>query len=137
VVMPGKAWRRRGAGACDGGFAAAGLGNDEVGGDAAVGRATDSKFVGISNALRDRVVHHSLIVLIVLVSPVGIDRCTEFLPVTGRSPRIGKQDGVAVGGIELGQMIERWSVLTHGAAMGVQQGRDFLAVNVVERFVEF
>src|SRR5580692_4408207 len=91
-----------GAGAGNGGFETGGLRDDEIGGDAAVGPATYAEFVGVREALVDGVVHHGHVVLEVFVAPVGVDGFRVVLAVAGRTARVGKEDGIAVGGVELG-----------------------------------
>src|SRR5437879_2477435 len=103
----------------DGGFETRGLRDDKVRGHASVGPATDAEFLGIGDALRDGVVHHSHVVLKILVAPVGKNGFAEFLAVAGRASRIGKKDGVAVGGVELGEVVEGSGVLADRAAVRI------------------
>src|SRR5580698_2729988 len=91
-----------GTGAGDGGFEAGGLRDDEVGGDATVRPAPYTEFVGISKALLDGVVDHGHVVLEVFVAPVSVDGFAEVLAVAGGTAGVRKEDGVAVGGVELG-----------------------------------
>src|ERR1700676_3660821 len=88
VVMPVEAGKQRDARARDGTFETCGLGNDEVGRDPAIGPAANTELIGISDALRDSVIHYSHVVLIVLVAPVSVNGCKKFLTVAGRAARI-------------------------------------------------
>src|SRR5438067_2424278 len=119
VVVAIEAGDKRNTRARDGRLETLGLGNDEIGGDAAVGPAANTKFVRIGNAFRNRVIHHRYVIVIILVAPVGVNRGAEFLAIARRTTRIGKQNGIAVGRIELGQMIERSRVLPDSSAMGI------------------
>jgi hypothetical protein len=86
--------------------------------------------------LGDSVIDHGHVVLEVLVTPIGKNGFTELLAVTGRAARIGEKDGVAVGGVELGKMVEGSGILPDRAAMRIEQRGNFLAGSVVDGFVE-
>ena len=125
-----------GARAGNGGFEAGGLRDDEVGGDASVGPAADAELVGVGDSLLNGVIDHGHVVLEVLVAPIGEDGFAEVLAVTGGTARIGKEDGVALGGVKLGKMGEFSVVGPLRAAVGDEKRRVFLARDVIEGFVE-
>src|SRR5215471_1438873 len=107
--MSVEAGQERDARPGNGGFEARGLGNDEVRGDASIRPAAHTELARIGDALRNGIICHGHVVLIVLVAPSGI---------------------------ELSEVIERGAVLTDGPTMRVQQRGDLLARSVVERFVK-
>src|SRR5213080_1278228 len=136
VVVTVEAGDKGNARAGDGGFEALGLSNNEIRRDAAIGPPTHAEPVGVGNALGNGVVHHCHVVLIIPVAPVGIDCGAEFLAVARRAARIREQNRVAVGGIQLSQMVEGGSVLAHRSAVRIQQCRDFLSRRVIEGLVQ-
>src|SRR5262249_20117944 len=113
-----------------------GLADDEVGGDAAVGPAAYAEFFGVGNSLLDGVVHHSDVVLVVLVAPVGPDGFAEVLTVAGGTAGIGEKHGVAVCGEELSEVGEFGVIGPDGPTVGAKDRRIFLSGYVVEGFVE-
>src|SRR6267378_5609475 len=123
-------------GSRDGGFEAIGLDNDEVRGDATVGPSADAELVRVGDALLDGVIHHGHVVLKVLVAPIGVDGFGVFFAVARGSARIWKEDGVAVGGVELGEMSKLGVVSPDGTAVRAKDGGVFLAGDVIEGFVE-
>src|SRR6266436_2672903 len=120
----------------DGGFEARGLGNDEVGGHAAVGPAADAELVGIGDALGYGVIDHGHVVLVVLISPIGKNGFAEFLAIAGRAARIGQKNRIAVGGVELREVVKRSGILADGTAVRIEQRGDFFAGSVIDGFVE-
>src|SRR5260370_19303188 len=124
------------AGAGDRRLEASGLRDDEICGDAAVGPSANTEFIGIGDALREGVVHHGHIVLVVLVSPIGKNGFAEFLAVAGRAARIGQKYGIAIRSVELREVVERSGILADRAAMRVEQRGNFFAGSVVDRLVE-
>src|SRR6266403_1259117 len=136
VVVAVATYEKGAAGAGDGGFEAVGLGDDKVRGDAAVGPASHAELARVGNALLDGVIHHGHVVLKVLVAPIGIDGFGVFFAVARGSARIGKEDGVAVGGVELGEMSKFGVVSPYGTTVRAENGGVFLAGNVIEGFVE-
>ena len=58
------------------------------------------------------------------------------LAVAGGAARVGKEDGVAVGGVELGEVGELGVVGPDGAAVGDEESRIFFAGGVIEGLVE-
>src|SRR5712671_4187656 len=124
------------AGARDGGFEARGLPDDEVGGDASVGPAANAQLVGIGDALRDGVVDHGHIVLVVLIAPIRENRFGVAFASTGRTARVGKQDGVAIGGEQLREMGELGIVGPDGSAVRAKDRGILLARRVIEGLIE-
>src|SRR5260370_7628549 len=88
-----------------------GLRDDEVGGHASVGPAADAEFFRISNALGDGVIDHGHVVLEVFLTPIAKNGFPEFLAVPASAGRVGEEDGVAVGGVKLCEMVEGSGVL--------------------------
>jgi len=72
----------------------------------------------------------------ILIAPIGKNGFAEFLAVAGRAARVGEEDGVAVGGVKLCEMVEGSGVLTDRAAVRIKQSGDLFAGRVIERFVE-
>src|SRR5260370_29127258 len=93
-----------GAGA--GGSDARGLREERVGRDAPIGPAADAELVGFGDALRDGVVDHGHVVLVVLVAPIRPNRFGVAFAVPGGAAGAWEQDGVAVGSKELREVRE-------------------------------
>jgi len=72
----------------------------------------------------------------VFVAPVGKDGFAVVLAVAGGAAGVGEEDGVPVGGVELGQMGELGVVGPDGAAVGDKQSGIFFAGDVIKRLVE-
>ena len=126
----------RSASAGDGSLESGGLPDDEVRGDATVGPATHAQFFGVGDSLLDGVIDHCHIVLIVLITPICPNGFAEILPVAGRTARIRKQNGIAVGSEELRQMGEFGVIGPDWPTVRTKDGRVPLPSDEVERPVE-
>src|SRR5467141_3684442 len=104
-------------GSRNGSFEAIGLDNDEVRGDATVGPSADAELIRVGDALLDGVIHHGHVVLKVLVAPIGVDGFGVFLAVAGGAAGVRKEDGVAVGGVELREISKLGVIGPHGTAV--------------------
>src|SRR6266436_1251544 len=120
----------------DSGFEAGSLGDDEVRGNAAVGPAADGELVRVGDALSDGVVHHSHIVLKVLVAPISPDGLGVVLAVAGGAARVREEHGVAVCCQKLGQVIEFGVISPDGTAMRTKDGGVLLAGDVIHGLVK-
>src|SRR5690242_18681705 len=98
--MTVEAGNERDARAGNGSFESFGLRDDEIRRDSAVRPAANTQLVGIRNALRNGIVHHGHVILIILVAPIGVNRSAELLAVAGGPARIRKQNGVAARSIK-------------------------------------
>src|SRR5260370_14466077 len=134
VAVEGGVQGRGGAG--DGGLEARGLRDDKVGRDAPIGPAADAELVGFGEALRDGVVAHGHVVLVVLVAPIGPNRFGVAFAVPGGAAGVWEQDGVAVGSKELREVRELGVIGPDGSTVRAQDCGIFFAGGVVERLVK-
>src|SRR5690348_742131 len=117
-------------------FKAIGLCNYEVGGDAAVGPAADGKLCRIRNALLDGVIHHSHVVLKILVAPVSPNGLGVLLAIARRAARVGKKNHVTVRGIKLRQVVKLRVIGPDWAAVRAKNRGVLLSRNVVNGLVQ-
>src|SRR4029077_10085988 len=136
MVMAVHAGEEGAACAGDGGFEASGLRDDEVGGDAAVGPAADGELIWVGNALLDRIVNHGYVVLIVLVAPIGPNGFGVVLPAAGGAAGIREEDGVAVGGEKLLQVVELGVVGPDRSAVRAEDGGVLLARDAIHGLIK-
>src|SRR5438067_5273868 len=101
VIVAVETGNQRHSSAGNGGLEALRLRNDEVGRNASVRPAANTEPVRIGNALRNRIIHHGHVILIILVAPIRVNRSTELLPIAGRPARIRKQNRVATRRVKL------------------------------------
>ncbi len=120
----------------DGGFEAGSLGNDEIGGDAAVGPTANAEFVRIGDALSNGVIDERHVVLKVLIAPIRPDGFAVVLTVAGGAARVWKEHDIAVGGEELRKILELRVVRPYRPAMRAKKGGIFFPGNVIDGLVQ-
>src|SRR5690606_37585922 len=98
-------------------------GNRVVGQNAAVTPSPDAQAGRIGNAFTDRPVHAREQVHDLQVAPVGVDGLLVSGPPAGAAAVVHLQDGVAAGGKDLPDRVERVVVLPVGATVDPQDER--------------